>query len=57
MVSVKDFNGHVSNKNVWKKNEIKVVLGSENLLCPNDLLKIGRLGIVDREKEIERIVK
>ncbi|MGL5902444.1 MAG: reverse transcriptase domain-containing protein, partial [Cetobacterium sp.] len=56
-VPIEDFTGHVRNKNLWEKKEIKVILGSENLLCPNDLLKIGRLGVVNRKKEIERIVK
>ncbi len=53
--TVEDYEGNTKSKNVWRKNEIKVILGNENLLCPSDLVKIGRIGIVDKDKEINRL--
>ncbi len=55
--TVEDYEGNTKSKNVWRKNEIKVILGNENLLCPSDLVKIGRIGIVDKDKEINRLVE
>ncbi len=54
---MEDYEGNTKNKNVWRKNEIKVIIGNENLLCPRDLVKIGRIGIVDKDKEINRLVE
>ncbi len=57
MVTVEDYIGNTKNKKVWKKNRIKVIIGNENLLCPSDLVKIGKIGIVDKDKEINRLVE
>ncbi len=57
MATVEDYEGNTKNKNVWRKNEITVIIGNENLLCPSDLIKIGEIGIVDKNKEINRLVK
>lgn len=36
------------NKYVWRKKKLlNVILISANLLCPEDLIKIGRIGIVE----------
>ncbi len=40
-----------------RKTKIKVIFGNENLLCPSDLVKIGKIGIVDKDKEINRLVE
>ncbi len=34
-----------------------MIIGNENLLCPSDLVKIGKIGIVDKDKEINRLVE
>lgn len=57
LIVVADFDGHEREKAVWGKGKIDVIIGTENLLSPDDLVKIGRLGVVDQNKEIERIVR
>ncbi len=57
VVTVEDYEGNAKNKKVWSKKKIKVIFGNENLLCPSDLVKIGKIGIVDKDKEINRLVE
>ncbi len=56
-ITVEDFEGNSRNKKVWRKDKINVIFGGDNLLCPEDLIKIGKIGVVDQNKEIERIVR
>ncbi len=51
MATVEDYEGNTKNKNVWRKNEITVMIGNENLLCPSDLVKIGKLVLLIKTKK------
>ncbi len=57
VITVEDFEGNSRNKHVWRKDKINVIIGHDNLLSPDDLIKIGKVGLVDQNKEIERIIK
>lgn len=50
-------NRNSRNKRVWRKDGINMIFGSDTLLCPKDLIKIGKMGVVNQDKEIERIVR
>lgn len=56
VVTVEDYEGNTRNKKLWRKKKINVIFGNYNLLCPDDLVKIGEIGIIDKDKKIIRIM-